>query len=394
MNDPEKMVHGFLKISVSGNQLERFLNLCHARTIPLEKICYQSENRITAHISIMDFLRLTPIHRKTLVHIHILEKRGLPFLLYKSRKRKCFITGILLCFSLLFWLSGHIWNIHIDGNVKNSTPQLLEFLDQQGIIHGISRNKVNCAQIAALLRQNYPDITFVSARVRGTRLLLTIQEEALTEDLQKTQFPCDLVSNLDGEIVNMVIRNGTPQVKTGDICKQNDILVSGEVQIMNDSQELVRTEYVAADADIYVRHQIAYYQEIPLACKKKVQTGNSKTSWYLHVGKMILGADTKEELQYLTSVEEIPWKLTENYVLPISLGKITRTPYEIQNAVYTKKEAEEKLVIQLKLYEKNLLEKGAQIEACSLSTTMEETGCVMKGSLTLVEKCGIKRPLQ
>ena len=37
MNAPEKFLHGFLKISVSGDQLERFLNLCHAREVPLEK---------------------------------------------------------------------------------------------------------------------------------------------------------------------------------------------------------------------------------------------------------------------------------------------------------------------------------------------------------------------
>ena len=69
--------------------------------------------------------------------------------------------------------------------------------------------------------------------------------------------------------MNIVIRNGTPLVKTGDICKQGDILVSGEVPILNDSQEVVRVEYVPADADIYVRHQIAYYQEVPLSYEKK-----------------------------------------------------------------------------------------------------------------------------
>ena len=31
MNNPEKILHGFIEISVSGDQLERFLNLCHAR---------------------------------------------------------------------------------------------------------------------------------------------------------------------------------------------------------------------------------------------------------------------------------------------------------------------------------------------------------------------------
>ena len=37
MNDPEKILHGFLEISVSGDQLERFLNLCHARDVSLER---------------------------------------------------------------------------------------------------------------------------------------------------------------------------------------------------------------------------------------------------------------------------------------------------------------------------------------------------------------------
>ena len=394
MDGPEKFLHGFLKISVSGDQLERFLNLCHAREIPLERICRQTENSITAYISIADFRRLTLIHRKTKVHIHILEKRGLPFWLYKSRRRKAFLTGFLLCAALLFWLSGHIWNIHIDGNVKNSTPQLLEFLDQQGVIHGISRNQVNCARIAALLRENYPDITFVSARVQGTRLLLTIQEEALTEELQETEAPCNLISNLDGKIVNIVIRNGTPQVKTGDICKQGDILVSGEVPIMNDSQEVVRTEYVPADADIYVRHEIPYYQEFPLSYNKKVKNGDLKISWYLHAGHWILGMDTSGKKQYVTSVQEFPWKLTENFVLPFSLGKITRTPYKIQKAVYTKEQAKEKAARQLKLYEKKLLEKGIRIVSSSLSVTVDSTDCTTKGILTVDEKCGQKQSVE
>ncbi len=390
MNAPEKFLHGFLKISVSGDQLERFLNLCHAREIPLKKIWHQSEQNITAYISINDFRKLIPIHRKTRVRIHILKKRGLPFLLYKSRRRKCFLTGILLCAALLFWLSGHIWNIHIDGNVKNSTPQLLEFLDQQGIIHGISRNKVNCSQIATLLRQNYPDITFVSARVQGTRLLLTIQEEALTEDFPKSESPCDLVSDLDGKIVNMVIRNGIPMVKTGDICKQGDILVSGKVPILNDSQELVRTEYVPADADIYVRHQIAYYQEFSLSYEKKLTDGSPKTSWYLHAGNWILGADTSEKNRYFTSVEEFPWKITENFVLPLSFGKITRTPYKVQKAVYTKKQAENKAAAQFKRYEKQLLVREIQIVDSDISITIDGTSCITKGILTVEEACGKK----
>ena len=58
----------------------------------------------------------------------------------------------------------------------------------------------------------------------------------------------------------------------------------------------------------------------------------------------------------------LPLPVSENFALPISLGKITRTPYQIEKAVYTKEQAEEKAARQLKLYEKNLL--GERIEFC------------------------------
>lgn len=462
MTDPADFLHGKVKLRLSGEQLERFLNLCKARGLLLKKVQYietkdieiqerkhpsakrvqrkkrqseeslkkepagkgacQNEKQICFWMSLKDFRKIQPIRRKTKVRVHILEKQGLPFILFKGRRHKCFLTGLLLGCILIFWLSGHIWNIHIDGNVKNSTPELLEFLDEQGVIHGIRRKNVNCAAIAAALRKEYPDITFVSARVEGTRLLLTIQEENLIEEktqrekneepigkrlenegLNPAQIesqsgrtkndPSDLVADLEGEIVKIVIRTGVPQMKTGEICKPGDILVSGSIDILNDSQEIVRTEYVAADADIYVRHEEAYYQELPLTYEKKKRTGKDTDSWYLHFGNWIFGADSSQKENYLTSVEEIPWQLTENFALPFSIGKITRTPYEIEACTYTKEQAEKKLVNQLELYEKELTEKGTEIEATSLSIKMEETSCVMKGTLTLIEKCGISQEI-
>ena len=190
------------------------------------------------------------------------------------------------------------------------------------------------------------------------------------------------------------IRNGTPQVKIGDICKQGDILVSGEVPILNDSQEVVRVEYVPADADIYVRHQIAYYQEVPLSYEKKVQSGTSKTSWYFRVGDFVFGADTGKKSRYITSTEEIPWKLTENFVLPFSLGKITRTPYKIQSTVYTKEQAQKKAVQQLRIYEQKLLNKGIRIADSRLSVTFDSTNCTVQGTLTVDEKSGKKQNIE
>lgn len=153
-------------------------------------------------------------------------------------------------------------------------------------------------------------------------------------------------------------------------------------------------EYVPADADIYVRHQIAYYQEVPLSYEKKVQSGTSKTSWYFRVGDFVFGADTGKKSRYITSTEEIPWKLTENFVLPFSLGKITRTPYKIQSTVYTKEQAQKKAVQQLRIYEQKLLNKGIRIADSRLSVTFDSTNCTVQGTLTVDEKSGKKQNIE
>ena len=90
MESPEKFVRGSVKISVSGEQIERFLNLCRARGLLLENVRLPEEKKLTARISIADFKKLAPIHSKTHVRIHILEKRGLPFSCIKAGEESAF----------------------------------------------------------------------------------------------------------------------------------------------------------------------------------------------------------------------------------------------------------------------------------------------------------------
>ena len=79
MENPGKVFCGYVKISVSGDQLERFLNLCRARGISMEKIRYHQPGMFTGILLAEDFFRLQPVRRKTKVHIHIIWKKGIPF---------------------------------------------------------------------------------------------------------------------------------------------------------------------------------------------------------------------------------------------------------------------------------------------------------------------------
>lgn len=210
------------------------------------------------------------------------------FLFLQKQKKEGFFLGVVLSLILMAGLSARIWNIHIEGNRANTTQEILEFLEKSGITHGMAKTKINCGQIATLIRKQYPDIAWVSARIRGTRLILTVQEGLLAEELKKTKQPCNLTADKEGVIVKMVTRKGVPLVHPGDVCEKGTLLVSGELPIVNDAQEVVRQEYVHADADIYIQHEITYKQNFPLKYQTQLPTGREKTGFSLRTGGFYL----------------------------------------------------------------------------------------------------------
>ena len=99
----------------------------------MEKISYKGEGRIQACVSVRDYFKLRPVRNKTGVHIKILKKGGLPVRMIRCRKKKAFAAGLLLGSILVIFLSGRIWNIQISGNIKNSTPEILKYLEKEEI---------------------------------------------------------------------------------------------------------------------------------------------------------------------------------------------------------------------------------------------------------------------
>lgn len=54
----------------------------------------------------------------------------MPFELYHYRKRKMFAMGMLLFAGLIYYLSGFIWNIEVNGNSYLSEEVVLCFLSK------------------------------------------------------------------------------------------------------------------------------------------------------------------------------------------------------------------------------------------------------------------------
>ena len=377
---------GYVRVRLLSREPERFLNLCAARGILIWRIL-PGEKAYELNLTCKDFFRLKDIAAKTGSRLRILEKRGLPFFLKKSRKRKAFFLGCAACLFLLLLLSRFIWNIHIEGNYANSTDTILEFLDTMGIRHGMAVSKVDCAAVAAAVREEFPNVTWVSARIRGTRLLIDIKENTDGYPLagsEEAEGPADLTAKQSGTVYSIVTRSGTPLVEAGDTCEAGDVLVRGWISIVSDSGEILRYEPVQADADILVCSELYYYREFPLEHTVRRYADKTKKKAFFEIlgWRLEPGTDQEESCDYLVREHQV--FLTENFALPILYGTVETLPYEESREVYTPGEARALAEEKLDAYMEDLRKTGVEILENHVKIELSDTECTASGFLTVL----------
>ncbi len=275
----------FLSTEASWNA---FKSLQKPRHFIRHLTCLQNEE-LRFVLSLADFWKLPSIPAKP-AYIFISSKNAacLSFLT-AIKKERLFGDSFLPAASFL--CSTRIWNIHIEGNIAYSTPEILGFLKEEDVVHGMAKREVHCQSLAAKVREQFPKITWVSARIEGTQLILTVQEGKGLTRKKNRNFALQSVRQPGRYDCKDHHQSGVPLVKPGDVCRlKGDILVQGRLEIQNDSKEIVRYEYMQADADIYIRHDIAYYHEFPLKYEKSIPEGTVKKRCYLRVGDWQAGA--------------------------------------------------------------------------------------------------------
>ena len=283
----------------------------------------------------------------------------------------------------------------MEGNIRNSTPEILGFLKEQGIVHGMARSRISCSKVAAEIRERYPDITWVSAQLDGTRLLLTVKEGIFVQKTEEEkENACNIIADGTGEIVKIITRAGVPQKKEGDQCRKGELLVSGILELKNDSQEVVKYEAVHADADIYIKRQKAYYREIPMLYETEEWTGKEKKGVYVRAAGLYFGIGDKAEKGWNQSTEDKKIFLTESFCLPVSIGRIMKKQFKTVKKEYTEDEVKELAWRILQLHEEKLIQKGVQISANNVKIEIDHKTCISKGFLEIIEKIGEETPVE
>lgn len=378
---------GYLKIRLTGPAFERFLNLCMAREIVLWDL-ERSEEALCFFVSIKDFRRIGPLVKKAGVHVKITGRCGLPFFLYRNRKRKLYGAGVAAFFLVLLVMSRFIWNISFDGNRQFTDDMLLHYLDSQQIHYGMPKSAIDCDTLEESIRSAYPEIIWVSARVSGTRLLIRMKENDVVGTIPKKEdTPRNLVADRAGTVVSMVVRQGKAQVLEGETVEPGQVLISGEIPILGDGGELLNTRFVRADGDVMIRTEESYTETLSRQITERVRTGGVRKGIRLRLGPL-------ELLWMLPKKKDTCWEITGkteqlvlfgDFYMPVWADWITAREYEIYERNRTQEEAKAfgEQLHQAKI--QKIIEKGVQIIENNVRIE-EKSGCwQVEGSFVLDE---------
>lgn len=388
-----RYLKGYLEIRVWGFSPERFMNLCSNHGIFLWDVANCGDH-YRMKLCLKDFYRLKGITRKTGTRVAITKRYGLPFLSVSMWKRRIFLLGLLG--SLGFWIvmSGFIWAIEISGNYYVTEDVLMDFLEQNRIRTGMRKKGIDLELLEENLRTEFPIITWTSTKIDGTKLKIQIKENDVGIEpgiSEQEEGGKDLVADRDGLIVNMVTRNGVPVVKVGMEVKKGDILVEGGVPIMGEDGAVVRYDFCAADADVYLQSVYSIEEKQKERYEKKLYTHREKRRFFLLLREKELAfpflPGSYEQYDVIKEMKQL--QIFKNYELPIFWGNETRREYETKEQIYTKEEIKEIFQGKLQKFIATLEEKGVQI--IEKNVTINKTSGVwsMKTDFLTVERTGV-----
>lgn len=390
VSDWIRLCGGMLDIRVRGAELERFLNLCARKRIRLHHMERRDIDEMRASISVRDFYRLSRLPQRTRCRVHIVKRRGLPFLLKKLRRRYALWGGMLLMCFVCYELSARIWVIKTEFPQGVDGYAVLEELEQLGIGIGTKNADIDAHAVKVHMMTVLDDLKFFAVNVDGNTLSIETAAAEDPPDNEKENGIHDVVALRDGVIQKQIVRRGTELKQEGDAVLQGDVLVDALVEPKEELNSIGGSRLVDASADIWAATRYAVTRKMPLEADKKYKTGESKTRYAICFGKTRINlyfssSLTQGNCDRIISTEMI--QINDHLALPVSLYRETVELYTCKRITHTAAELQAKLEYGARRAVERQLNEG-NVTSMQADAAEEDGAAVLRATVWCYEQIG------
>lgn len=378
-------IFGYVRISIEGYYIERFINICTSKKIVIWNLKRKAGIKLFFNAGINEFRELCKIAKKTQCKIKIENKKGVPFILHRYKKRKIF-AGFLLAIVIVIAISSNfIWNIQIEVQDNEKFENIEQDLEEVGLKIGKAKSEIDTKEIMNKLRLKRDDIAWVGMELKGTNMIVKLVKADKKPEIVDDSEYCNIVSDKEGIITKINVQNGTANVKVGDTVKEGMVLVNGWME-----GKYTGVRYVHAKAEIEAKIWYTENITIPYNATETIETGGEEVNYGIKLNNFEINFPkgvSKFEF-YDTIKEEKKFKLFSDFYLPISIIKETKKEVKKEQKEYSVDEAKNLGIQQL---EQQLDEKIAdkdKIVNKNINTYENQDGVEVEVTYEVLETIG------
>ena len=330
-----KYILGYVRITVEGYYIERFINICTTSKILIWNLKREKGVRLYLNIGIKDFFEAVKIAKKLKCKVKIIQKRGIPFLLHKYKKRKMFVITLLVVTILIGISTKYVWNMNIQIDSNMEMTGIEEDVKKAGLNVGMKKEKINVQEIANKIRLKRNDISWIGIELKGTNAIVRVVKAKEAPKIVDEKEYSNIIAKKSGVITKIIAQNGTAMVNIGDEVEENQILIAGQ---MEGKYTGIRNVHSLGEVEAIVKYSKT--EKIPLKTIEKVATGKKETKYKLKISNFQINFyKTLSKFEIYDTIETEKFKIFSNLYLPISITKITNQEQEKIEKSYTKEDA-------------------------------------------------------
>ena len=333
-----KYILGYVRITVEGYYIERFINICTTSKILIWNLKREKGVKLHLNIGINDFFKAVKVAKKLKCRIRITKKRGIPFLINKYKKRKIFFITLIIIVILIGVSTNFVWNINIEVEDNLELQNIEQDIKEAGLEVGMLKKNVDTQEIINKIRLDRSDISWVGIELKGTNAIVKIVKATEAPEIIDEKDYSNIVAKKSGTITKIIAQNGTAQVKIGDEVEEGQILIQGTME-----GKYTGTRYVHSLGEVEAIVKYSKTKRIYLKTVEKVTTGEKETKYRIKINNFQINFyKTISKFNFYDTIEtEKKFKIFSNLYLPISIIKITNQELQEIQKEYTVEEATE-----------------------------------------------------
>lgn len=376
---------GYVYISIEGYYIERFINICKKNNIIIWNLRKEKNIILFFNVNIKEFKEICKIAQKVNCKVKIINKKGLPFLIHKYKKRKIF-AALLLIVIFIIWLSSiYVWNVDIIEKDNQELPNIREDIEESGLKPGILKSKINTKEIINKIRLKRDDIAWMGIEIKGTNIIVKVVKENAKPEIINSDEYCNIVSDKPGIITKINAQNGTANVKIGDTINVGDILINGWME-----GKYTGIRYVRAKGEIEAKIPYTKSKKIPYTLTQTRNTGKEEKRYSIKINNFEINFLKKyPKFQNYDTIEtDNKIKVFSDFYLPISVVKTTFKEKESYTQKYTVEEAKTLGIKELQEELEKEVENKEKIVNKNINTYEKDDGVEVQVTYEVLENIG------